>query len=139
MKNLCLRAQDQYGADVNLLLLCAWLDTQQQPFAEQAAQALLVCSLNQKRNIIGPLRAKRIALAKGSSAYKIALEEELVAEKTAQQAFVDILNDFGGAPKRASRSWLNWYWHHIGTPPMDVFGALNAARSEIENDSPALG
>ncbi|MDA0338846.1 MAG: TIGR02444 family protein [Proteobacteria bacterium] len=91
VKKACLTLQDDVGADVNLVLLCAWTmlddDTWDEALAISAA----------RQPVIQTLRAERQARAKSSPAYESALAAELAAEKM-EQGLLEAL--VGGAWRR---------------------------------------
>jgi len=92
VKECCLSLQDSYGVDVNLLLLCHWLDSQEQVLSRQTLDDLIALSTNWQTKALVPLREKRATLAKGSEAYGFALTEELKAERQEQRALLALLN-----------------------------------------------
>ena len=86
----CLDAQDRLGADVNLLLLTAWLAAQGRMPETQSWTQLIAVSSRWQRDILGPLRARRRAL-KGHPGYEAIKDKELETEKTCQAALVSAL------------------------------------------------
>lgn len=132
VKSLCLESQDQYGADVNLILLCAWLDTQGVHASDAIRDALIACSQKHQNNSLEPLRAKRRALTRGSAEYANALLIELEAEKAAQKDYIALLNRFDARSGAAQSSWADWYWTHIGRPPIDIESTLKDAHRRMK-------
>lgn len=88
VKDACLALQDGHSADVNLLLLILWLDRKQRQLTGQELEALLALSREWQRSRLGPHRAHRRSLAKGTPAYEQALAGELELERQAQAAYV---------------------------------------------------
>ncbi len=92
VKGCCLALQNDHGVDVNLLLLCHWLDSQELVIASETMNGLITLSDNWQAKHLAPQRAKRAALEKGSRAYQTALVGELATEKREQRAFITFLN-----------------------------------------------
>ena len=87
----CLALQDDFGADVNLALMCAWTMLDDDTWDA----ALAVSAASQPG--IQRLRAKRRALPRSSPDYKSALATELAGEE-AEQGLLEAL--VGGAWRR---------------------------------------
>jgi len=92
VKECCLTLQNRHGVDINLLLLCRWVDQQQLMIAEAALQELMTLSESWQTGQLNPLRAARATLGRGSIPYQAALKRELDAEKKEQRALIDLLN-----------------------------------------------
>ncbi len=89
----CLWLQDKEHADVNLLLLMAWLDDTETALTNQHIQNLIRISEEWQKNRLQPLRTARKTISKNAPEYRQALATELETEKQEQCAFVDYLND----------------------------------------------
>ncbi len=59
-----LALQDDYGADINILLCCCWLASQGQQLSEQQARHLIKCCASWQGECIKPLRQVRRYLKK---------------------------------------------------------------------------
>lgn len=88
----CLALQDDYGVDINLLLLCQWLDSQELALAEGALCDLVRIADHWQKNRLAPLRARRAGLKKPSAPYQAALSKELSEERKEQQALIACIN-----------------------------------------------
>ncbi|WP_286829810.1 MULTISPECIES: TIGR02444 family protein [Kordiimonas] len=90
MQEACLDAQDSLGADVNLLLLCLWMDDHGvRPVADDWDLLMEAASWWQEEKL-APLRMARRAL-KGQDGYEDAKAEELEAEQQEQRALLKCL------------------------------------------------
>lgn len=85
----CLKLQDNHGLNVNLLLLCHWLVTQEYPVSDEVLSALSDAVAVTERTL-SKHRANRKA-AKGSPQYEALKEQELTLEREQQAALVDAL------------------------------------------------
>ncbi len=92
VKECCLTLQNHHGADINLLLLCCWIDQHQLVISEVALQRLIKLSQDWQTGQLYPLRTARAKLDRGSMPYLTALNHELNAEKKEQSALIDLLN-----------------------------------------------
>lgn len=90
--DICLEAQDKWDADVNILLLCSWLQARGTSINENGWRALLTVSDETQELILQPLR-KRRRTAKGSDIYEALKQEELEAEKNAQAECTKTIKD----------------------------------------------
>lgn len=87
MQDACLDAQDSLKADVNLLLLCLWMDDHGIRPAPEDWDNLLQASRWWQAEKIGPLRTAR-RLLKDQDGYEDAKKAELEAEKQEQAALL---------------------------------------------------
>lgn len=79
VKELCLRAQNEYGIDVLLLLMDAWLKKEKRPWPKQSD---LQAYLTWREQMIVPLRALRMSIEKDDEPLRSQLlTAELSAEK----------------------------------------------------------
>ena len=93
IKEYCLGLQDNHGVDINLLLLCHWLDTQTLLASEHTLNKLVEISEHWQRTILRPLRTRRKATGKISASYRAALAKELAEERNEQRALVACINE----------------------------------------------
>ncbi len=126
VKECCLTLQNRHGIDINLLLLCCWIDRQQLVIAQASLEGLIKLSDKWQTEQLSPLRAARAELDRGSELYQSALRRELDTEKTEQRAMIDLLNrpralDYG----QAFYSEANCIAYAAKKPfPLDNFSAL---------------
>lgn len=92
VKDYCLSLQNEHAVDINLLLLCRWLDEEGYALSTKTLCKLIDLSGHWQHSILAPLRANRTALAKDTEAYASALEAELAMEAKEQQALIDLVN-----------------------------------------------
>ena len=92
VKATCLALQDNYSADVNMLLLCCWLDKQRISLSKNMWDDLYKLSADWQENTLNPLRAKRRKATRPSAAYTALLDMELSREKSEQKALLDFIN-----------------------------------------------
>lgn len=92
VKEACLRLQDDFGADINLVLLCLWA-----AMDDDTWEMALTIS-DSRQPAIATLREKRRALAKEDPERDALLAQELAAEKLEQQ----LLEALVGIPYPAS-------------------------------------
>lgn len=91
MEAACLEAQDKLGADINLLLLCLWMDDNNlRPTADEWDLLIEASSWWQERKL-APLRMARRAL-QGKDGYDDAKAEELIVEQEEQRALLKCLS-----------------------------------------------
>lgn len=107
----CLEAQDAFGADVNVILLCLWMDTRGVRVQGDDWAKLLTTSQIWQRETLKPHREKRRAL-KGQPDYGAAKREELALERQAQAALLDCLEEPPLAHEAADS--LMHYFESIG-------------------------
>ena len=94
VKNICLTLQDTYGADVNMLLLCCWLDQQNISLSRELVITLRNTSVNWQNNTLQPLRVQRRTADKKSATYQELLQQELKYERQEQKELIRVVNDF---------------------------------------------
>ncbi len=92
VKERCLALQNGHSVDINLLLLCHWLDCQQLVIAENTLRELVRISDHWQKSRLAPLRAKRTAMKKTDTSYQAALARELAEERNEQRALIACLN-----------------------------------------------
>jgi len=112
IEKACLKAQDDHGADVGLMLLLLWLDRMGREPDEQGWRALLATSCKWQTETLKPLRARRRD-AKGTSDYETLKQQELAAERQAIAALADSLT---GHLSEGSAALLRRYGAEIGIP-----------------------
>ncbi|NVJ99746.1 MAG: TIGR02444 family protein [Alphaproteobacteria bacterium] len=115
MEEACLDAQDSLKADVNLLLLCLWMDDHGIRPASDNWENLQNTAQWWQREKLGPLRMAR-RLLKGQDGYEDAKKAELAAEKQEQVALLACLT---APPKTSHNSREVWpcvssYLHALG-------------------------
>lgn len=101
VKDYCLFLQNEHAVDINLLLLCRWLDEQGFRLPADKLDELINLSGHWQHSVLAPLRANRGALKKDTEAYASALEAELAMEAKEQQALIDFVN-LAELPKKTS-------------------------------------
>lgn len=94
IKQTCLAAQETYNADINLILLCVWLDMQSLKLPKALFQELIDISHHWQTHIVGPHRELRRAATKGTSEYRHLLQEELDHERSEQKTFIDTIKAY---------------------------------------------
>ena len=124
VKDMCLTAQDRYGADVNLLLLLAWHDREGLALSANSLSALQAISRQWQENTLAPHRARRRA-AKGTADYATLLEDELQLEKAAQAALLDATED---ARRETQPDNCLRYVQRLGAPHSVIAPLLGAIR-----------
>ena len=87
VKELCLRAQNEYGIDVLLLLMDAWLKKEKLAWPKQTD---LQAYLTWRKQMIIPLRALRMSLVKDDEPLRSQL---LTAELSAEKKGVTLLSN----------------------------------------------
>lgn len=92
VKDICLQLQDDFYADINLLLLLLWLDKLGVTIGTYGFSSLLQLSNKWQASVLKPLRKERRAQKKTTPSYKLALQNELDAEKDEQAALVACAN-----------------------------------------------
>lgn len=104
----CLSLQNDYGADVNMLLYCCWIAALIGPFDKQLFAAACDFSSNWHDHLVGPLRSARTWMKHtGCSAEPMATEAcmelrdqvksvEFAAEKLQQQVLESLVKDSPG-------------------------------------------
>lgn len=92
VKDIFLQLQDGFCADINLLLLLLWLDNLGVTIDTHGFGNLLQLSNKWQANVLKPLRQERRAQKKAKHSYKLALQNELDAEKDEQAALVACAN-----------------------------------------------
>lgn len=139
----CLLLQEQHGADVNLLLWCAWVGSLGILLGAQDIAAAEAATFPWREAVVRPLRSVRKVL-KGdlgiiSAEMGVALRTrikavELEAERLQQTALADMLENAGIAreapsapPGRAIGANLGRYLEHLGVPPDPVPSVLENA------------
>lgn len=139
----CLLLQDRYGADVNLLLWCAWAGSRGMLLGTQDIIAAEAATSAWREQVVRPLRAARLAL-KGdmgaiSAEMAVALRTrvkavELEAERLQQTALGVLLDARGigpagpsGPPRQAVAANLEAYLEHLEVPPGNISAALERA------------
>jgi uncharacterized protein (TIGR02444 family) len=106
VKDLALRLQDEYGADINLLLFCAWIGRLGRDELDAAEAAVAPW----RERVLVPLRQARRA-ARGARIYESLKEVELEAERIAQKKIFDALSSPSGGEDA-----LVLYLNRIGAP-----------------------
>lgn len=102
VKNQSLELQDKFGLNVNMLLLCRFLDWHNKALCDADCLALVEATSVNNEDLI-TLREKRKD-SKGTLAYNAFLKEELAFEKQQQAMLIDTLNRRQIAPFQTSRN-----------------------------------
>ncbi|WP_262694021.1 TIGR02444 family protein [Kordiimonas aquimaris] len=92
IKDACIHLQDNHGADINLILLCCWLDHKGIELHEALFDSLLQTSTYWQNDILQPARQQRRTTNKQAALYNTMLNQELELEKQEQKALLDIIN-----------------------------------------------
>lgn len=92
VKDYCLSLQNEHAVDINLLLLCRWLDEQGYELPAEILNDLIGLSGHWQHSVLAPMRANRAVLKKGTKAHASTLEKELTMEAKEQQALIDLIN-----------------------------------------------
>lgn len=91
VKDVCLELQDRYGFNVNMLLLCGYLEQKSLRLSRADLRILLknIAQIDQQTRLI---RKKRVIAKKAEPAhYQQLLREELALEKQQQQQLIKSL------------------------------------------------
>lgn len=123
VKDACLELQDQYTADVNLLLLGVWLRQNRIALSLNTLEALLATSLDWQQQTLEPLREERRKSKSDPKLYKQALGEELAAEQKEQHALIDCL-PLNKGNALTQYDLLSWYAAQIKAPKHLIDRAL---------------
>lgn len=91
VKQHCLYWQDLHGLNVNLLLLCIWLDSNHYRLSRSGLQSL-EGAVKDSAQQLSLMRQQRNALQKGSDGYHAHLQSELKAEAGQQATLLLALN-----------------------------------------------
>ncbi|WP_367987979.1 TIGR02444 family protein [Vibrio sp. NTOU-M3] len=93
VKEACLSLQNNYGGNVNLLLLLKWLDEQAVSFNEQDWHLIEAC-LGRSETLLHSYRElrRKLKLQLPDTLYREALQFELQLEKQQQADLVDCVN-----------------------------------------------
>jgi uncharacterized protein (TIGR02444 family) len=91
VEQACLALQDDYGLDVNLLLLSCWLGEQQRPFNNDLLTQLLQMSTQWQRELIAPLRSSRRWLKHQGGALSQLRENIKAVELQAEREYIAAL------------------------------------------------
>jgi uncharacterized protein (TIGR02444 family) len=116
--DICLEAQDKWGADVNILLLCSWLQARGTSIDRSGWRTLLAVSDETQELILRPLRKRRRA-AKGSDIYEALKREELEAEKNAQAKYISTIKDYI-VPFSKQNDPLSYYLNFLAIEDADL-------------------
>lgn len=115
MAEACLEAQESLKADVNLLLLCLWMDDHAvRPVTEDWENLLNTARWWQEEKV-APLRMMRRML-KGQEGYDTAKEAELAMEQQEQAALLKCLLSPPKASYNSREIWpcVSTYLHALG-------------------------
>ena len=118
MKEACLRLQDEFGADVNLVLLCLWA------VMDDDTWEMALTISGSRQPAIAALREKRRALAKDDPDRKALLADELAAEKIEQQLLEALVGIPYPANDETARFQLMRYAEDLGA---DINAFLDVA------------
>ena len=109
VREACLEAQDEHGADVNILLLCCWLGFVGVKVTHESIRRLDALVEGWRAEAILPLRALRARLRQPVGPIDVAMAEpvreqvkqaELLAEKTEQDLLYAALQTLPGRDGR---------------------------------------
>lgn len=99
VKHQCLLLQNQFNLNVNVLLLCCFLDKRKEQLSE-ADMPVLLDAISDNQIELAAFREQRLK-NKGTVQYQSLLKEELNIEKQQQALLVDALNTLN------MRQWHN--------------------------------
>lgn len=116
VKHTCLVLQDDFGADVNLILLMCWLDAQRLTIGDDCLKTLIAVAGDHQTNLIGPVRKER-RKAKGTHAYDKLLARELELERDEQKALVgEVCSRASAQQEQVVPTCLERYGNHAALP-----------------------
>lgn len=93
VKEMCLHCQAQYDLNVNVILLCGWLNRFGKTLEVEQLDMLLA-GIADSQAALKQLRCLRNGCLKGSDAYKAYLREELEYEAQQQKHLINTLASF---------------------------------------------
>lgn len=141
---LCLELQDQYGANINLLLWCLWLEHQSIELSLQRLTAALVAIQKWDADYVQTLRLLRrkmkVEFAQDMNAVLHVREQiklaELLAEKCEQEWLEKLSNEWaqcqqshlGSLPDQPFKENLTFYLNYLQVPQAVVTRARNMLR-----------
>lgn len=120
VKNACLALQDEFGLNVNLLLLCQYAQTQGLGISIGQIPVLIAC-IGHSDEALRAHRAQRKAAKTGDpSVYTQLLEQELAMERAQQSELIACLNSFGELPATGTLNAVHYTQYHglPLTPPI---------------------
>ncbi len=130
-KQALLSAQNLFGADVNILLLLAWLYQLSVKITPKGIDILIKTSNRWQTNQLHPIRAKRLQ-AKGTDQYEELKKKELGLEQKAQQALITSITRQTYHSPTKTEADINQYLKSIrleGTPLGTTIKSLLASKS----------
>ena len=104
VKATCLHLQDKHNADVNMILLCCWLDRQSILIGPELFNTLIQTSTYWQKEILQPVRTQRRVAQKQTPLYTALLEQELSLEKHEQEALLEVVNGEPNLPNLATQN-----------------------------------
>jgi uncharacterized protein (TIGR02444 family) len=139
---LCLELQDKYGANINLLLWCLWLEHQSIELSLQRLTAALVAIQKWDMDYVQTLRVLRrkmkVEFAQDINAVLHVREQiksaELLAEKCEQEWLEKLSNDWAESqknqlglslPNQSSKENLTFYLDYLQVPQAIIARARN--------------
>lgn len=93
VKEACLRLQDQYGLNVNMLLLCDFLYARQLSVSSEEMSELVRASVPTDETLAALRRHRKTLKLTDPEKYKLALEDELQVEKQQQTDLINALDN----------------------------------------------
>ena len=121
---VCLHAQDTWGADVNILLLVSWLYKCNLEIEKPGWAQLLVTSNHWQKTYLRPIRTKRMT-AKGTAHYESIKREELALEQKAQIALLNAVESHAVVSAEINEDSLLFYCREIGLDDRALIKRLN--------------
>ncbi len=109
VKEACLKLQNQYHGNVNLLMLLKWLDEQQVAFKDQEWLQVEAC-LGRSETLLNSYRElrKKLKLHLPDTLYRESLQFELQLERQQQSDLVDCLNQLPLIPNQSDALTLRY-------------------------------
>lgn len=126
VKNHCLKLQQEFDFNVNLLLFCCWLANQNIELARDQFNEAIASTQHWHSEVTKPLRSARAFLAQNSADrwvsnyYKQLLATELHSESFQQQQLYRYVKDAqklsNSDPKQQFAAYLQWLVEHMNLP-----------------------
>ncbi|TRY33283.1 TIGR02444 family protein [Aliiglaciecola sp. M165] len=127
----CLALQNKANLNVNLLLLCIWLDRQGVLLTVKQIQTLLTAISDHDKQIQVHRKTRIGTKQHDPDMYKLLLEQELELEKQQQRQIVDSLNQLSLETSKGSN--LQVYFGSIYWPSEEIHIEVKRYFGELES------